>query len=133
MSSRTAEAPVAQRGSVADSAWRLLRAACALADRLDQGGHARVFGEDPNEGLRLLPADDPRGLLAWLPGRGWQARVPADDPRAELLNLYLPICSALVAPWLAPTAGAIPRRFGRVWAGEEAHPVPSRAPRRALR
>ena len=97
MSSRTAEAPAAQQGSTADSAWHLLRAARALADRLDQEGGVRVFGEDADDGLRALPADDPRGVLAWRPGTGWESRLPAEDPRAELLNLYLPICSATAA------------------------------------
>jgi riboflavin-specific deaminase-like protein len=40
-------------------------------------------------------ADDGRDVvLAWLPGTGWESRLPASDPRAELLSLYLPICSA---------------------------------------
>ena len=36
-------------------------------------------------------------VLAWRPGTGWESRLPPDDPRSDLLHLYLPICSATSA------------------------------------
>ena len=40
-------------------------------------------------------ADDARdAALEWHPGIGWRSRLPAGDPRADLLDLYLPLCSA---------------------------------------
>jgi diaminohydroxyphosphoribosylaminopyrimidine deaminase / 5-amino-6-(5-phosphoribosylamino)uracil reductase len=32
--------------------------------------------------------------MLWHPESGWQSRLPPDDPRAALLDLYLPVCSA---------------------------------------
>jgi riboflavin-specific deaminase-like protein len=87
-------ASIRQNGAAADSAWSLLRAAGALADRLEREGCARAFCEDEVHGLRLLPADGPDAVLAWCPGAGWESRLPPGDARSELLNLYLPICSA---------------------------------------
>jgi riboflavin-specific deaminase-like protein len=93
MSSQAA-ASIQKHGAAADFAWSLLRAAGALADRLEREGCARVFREDEAQGLRVLSADGPDAVLAWCPGTGWESRLPPDDARAELLNLYLPICSA---------------------------------------
>ena len=79
-----------------DAAWSLLRSARALAEELEQQGQPQGFRED-SEG-RLHPAAD--GLpvtLAWEPGTGWVSRLPAADPRTDLLALYLPVCSATSA------------------------------------
>ena len=83
-------------GSTADSAWTLLRAASALAGALDreQAGALFVPSED---GLRRSPIDRPDVVLAWRQGIGWESRLPPEDPRFELVNLYLPICSATAA------------------------------------
>ena len=97
MSSGAAAASVQQHGSAADAAWHLLRAASALAAPLDRAGMARVFAEDARDGLRPLTADGPGAVLAWRPGFGWESRLPAGDPRAELIDLYLTICSATSA------------------------------------
>lgn len=97
MTSRAAAASVQQHGSAADAAWGLLRAASALAEPLDRGGMPRWFAEDARDGLRPLTADGPGAVLVWRPGSGWESRLPADDARAELLNLYLPVCSATSA------------------------------------
>lgn len=87
-------ATVLPRGSALETAWRLLRAAGDLAETLDRGGRFEAFAADAANGLRVLPADGPGAVLAWRPGIGWESRLPADDVRADLLNLYLPICSA---------------------------------------
>ena len=92
MSSRTAS--VLQDESAVDSAWSLLRAARAMADELDTMGRHQLFGVEETDGLRLLPSDTSDAVLAWHPGVGWESHLPRDDRRSELLNLYLPICSA---------------------------------------
>jgi diaminohydroxyphosphoribosylaminopyrimidine deaminase / 5-amino-6-(5-phosphoribosylamino)uracil reductase len=92
MSSETAS--VLQHPSAVDSAWALLRAARALADGLDRSGRFELFGDAEPDGLRALPSGSSGGVLAWQPGAGWESRLPPGDPRSDLLNLYLPICSA---------------------------------------
>ena len=71
----------------------MLLAAGTLAARLEEENRPRLFAE-AREGLETLPGNSPHADLAWQPGRGWECRLPADDARRELLNLYLPICSA---------------------------------------
>ena len=93
MSSQAA-ASVQQRGAAADSAWNLLRAASALAERLEQEHSLGAYGQDDHLGLRPLSLNHPDALLVWTPGTGWASRLPPDDERSELLNLYLPVCSA---------------------------------------
>ena len=97
MSLHAAPASIRPQGSAADSAWSLLRAASSLAEALDREECARAFGEDEASGLRPLPGDGPDAVLAWRPGTGWESRLPPDDARSDLLNLYLPICSATSA------------------------------------
>jgi riboflavin-specific deaminase-like protein len=63
---------------VTDAAWNLLLAASAMAGELEQQRESRTL-ED---------------ALEWRPGSGWRSRVPADDPRAAMIDLYLPLCSA---------------------------------------
>ena len=97
MSSQAVATPVEQRGAAADSAWDILRAASTLAGALDRAGHAAVFGIDEQNGLRPVPADSADAVLAWQPGAGWESRLPPGDQHSELVNLYLPMCSATEA------------------------------------
>jgi riboflavin-specific deaminase-like protein len=97
MSSEAATAFVQQHGSAADSAWNMLKAASGLAEALEREDGVRAFCEDEAMGLRLLPAEGPDAALAWRPGIGWECRLAPHDARFELLNLYLPICSATSA------------------------------------
>jgi len=83
-----------QLGLAADAAWNILRSAARLADTLERSGGLTVFGVDRQAGLRPVAASDPDAVLVWTPGAGWESRLAADDERSELLNLYLPICSA---------------------------------------
>ena len=95
---QTVAASIRQHGAAADSAWSLLRAASVLADRLERESCVPACSARTRpSGLRLLPADGPDAVLAWRPGIGWESRLPPDDARSELLNLYLPICSATSA------------------------------------
>lgn len=80
-----------------DSAWTIILAARTMADGLDRDGGVRRFGADEDGELHPLPADAPDAALAWCPGGGWHSRLPPQDARADLLSLYLPICSATSA------------------------------------
>jgi riboflavin-specific deaminase-like protein len=53
-----------------------------------------TFALDPHSELRPTRLEDPDAVLSWLPGTGWRSLLDARDARSELLNLYLPICSA---------------------------------------
>ena len=44
-----------------------------------------------------MPADGPDAMLAWHPGSGWESLLPPGDQHSELINLYLPMCSATAA------------------------------------
>ena len=63
-----------------DSAWSLLQAASAAAEAHERAGAVAEFD-----------------ALTWHPGIGWVSRLPVNDPRAALVDLYLPICSATTA------------------------------------
>jgi riboflavin-specific deaminase-like protein len=68
-----------------------------MADRLDQQGRLEAFGLDEHGTLRPLPVCHPEAMIVWHPGSGWQSRLPQDDPRSALLDLYLPICGGTSA------------------------------------
>jgi riboflavin-specific deaminase-like protein len=89
-------APAAASSTV-DWAWRVLRAARALAEELEAGAVARTF--DVNAHGVLEPCADGRhgAVLAWRPGAGWHSHLPPEDARSGLLDLYLPICGATTA------------------------------------
>ena len=57
-------------------------------------GRPVAFGLDDRSELRPVALDDPDAVLAWSPGDGWRSLLALSDERTELLNLYLPICSA---------------------------------------
>ena len=88
--------PIQHRAPAAESAWSLLRAASDVAERLERDGKVRAFSAN-DDGLAPLAADGPDALLVWRPHTGWESRLPREDGRAELVNLYLPICSATAA------------------------------------
>jgi riboflavin-specific deaminase-like protein len=46
--------------------------------------------------LRAVAADDPAAVLRWNPALGWESLLPSQDPQSDLVELYLPICSATV-------------------------------------
>ena len=96
MSSESAS--VLQRASAVDSAWSLLRAARALGRRARE---KRAIRAVRRRRTRWFAAVDARQLrvecLRGIQANGWESRLPADDPRSDMLNLYLPICSATSA------------------------------------
>jgi riboflavin-specific deaminase-like protein len=94
VTSEAITAAVPQQGAAADAAWRLILGARALADELAGENVRCLFGEGPRGHLRRVDGAARSAELLWEPGLGWQSRVPPDDPRAPLLDLYLPMCSA---------------------------------------
>jgi diaminohydroxyphosphoribosylaminopyrimidine deaminase/5-amino-6-(5-phosphoribosylamino)uracil reductase len=91
------ELSVPHTGAATDAAWSLVKAAADLAAEMEQAGVARSFADAGQGQLVADPPDETRAVLAWVPGAGWRSRLPADDPRSGLLELYLPICSASAA------------------------------------
>jgi riboflavin-specific deaminase-like protein len=92
-STGTAQAHPRQRNAAPHVAWNIVLAAAGAAERLAHSGQHDTFALGDN-GLRAVAAGDPDALIAWQPGSTWEARLPPDDPRRALLDLYLPICSA---------------------------------------
>jgi diaminohydroxyphosphoribosylaminopyrimidine deaminase/5-amino-6-(5-phosphoribosylamino)uracil reductase len=80
--------------SPAESAWRLTLAASALAAGLDAADTDAAFAPGDHDDLRPVASDDSGVVLIWRRGFGWESRLPAGDPRADIVSLYLPLCSA---------------------------------------
>ena len=47
--------------------------------------------------LCAVAADDRAAVLRWDAAKGWESLLPCDDPQRDLVELYLPICSATSA------------------------------------
>jgi diaminohydroxyphosphoribosylaminopyrimidine deaminase/5-amino-6-(5-phosphoribosylamino)uracil reductase len=80
-----------------ESSWRIVRAAADAAARAADANQPAAFAVDRDGTLASAPVGDPAALLIWQPGTGWQTTLPATDPRAPLIDLYLPVCSATTA------------------------------------
>jgi diaminohydroxyphosphoribosylaminopyrimidine deaminase / 5-amino-6-(5-phosphoribosylamino)uracil reductase len=65
-----------------------------MAESLDRAAGAAVFRAGAAGDLIPAPEGAHDAVLAWQPGRGWSSRLLAADPRAPLVDLYLPVCSA---------------------------------------
>ena len=87
------ELPERQIEPTAETAWNIVRGAAALAEPLHHAGRPVVFALDDTE-LRPVEPADSDGVVTWSPGAGWRSLLAPDDARSDLLNLYLPICSA---------------------------------------
>src|SRR5262245_58125655 len=96
--------------SSSDVAWSIVQAAARRAEQLADTRQAAAFSLADDGDLRPMADGDPDAVVRWDPndcapspenvrerGGRWQSLVPADDPRAPLLDLYLPICSATSA------------------------------------
>ena len=80
-----------------DAGWSVVQAAARSAEQLAETNQPAVFALGVDGELRTVPAGDADALIAWRPGAGWEAVLPADDPHRAFLDLYLPICSATAA------------------------------------
>jgi riboflavin-specific deaminase-like protein len=74
--------------------WGVVVACAALTESLAVKGAAAAFGAGAAGDLTPLASDDPNVVVRWRPPSGWESGVAPDDPRRDLLDLYLPICSA---------------------------------------
>src|SRR5688500_5483732 len=77
----------------AETTWPLLLAANTMAEELEREGRARTFAVTGSGDLQET-GSGPEAVLAWCPQIGWHSRLPADDPRGAMLDLYLPLCGA---------------------------------------
>jgi diaminohydroxyphosphoribosylaminopyrimidine deaminase / 5-amino-6-(5-phosphoribosylamino)uracil reductase len=80
----------------AEAAWgSVLAVAQASRSGIDQT-QPGPYAIDDSGKLVFSSGDDSRALLEWIPGTGWVSRLPPQDPRTGLLDLYLPIASSHV-------------------------------------
>jgi riboflavin-specific deaminase-like protein len=76
--------------------WFVAQAACQALGSFDPD-RERLFGLAENGRLRALDGDGENAVLRWQPAAGWSAMLAPEDPRRDLLDLYLPISSATAA------------------------------------
>ena len=85
------------RRSVSEEAWAIVHAAAGAADEVAETGQAAAFTLGADRQLRAVPLGDRTAIVEWRPGAGWEMVVAADDPRRAIVDLYLPVCSAVAA------------------------------------
>src|SRR4029453_18658741 len=69
--------------------WFVAQAACQALGSFDAERECLfALGEDGR--LRPLAGDGPEAVVRWQPSVGWCPAVGTDDPRRDLLDLYLP-------------------------------------------
>ncbi len=73
--------------------WFIAQAACQALGSFDPGREC-LFALAEDGRLRPVDGDNPDAVLRWQPPTGWCPVVPPEDPRRDLLDLYLPISSA---------------------------------------
>jgi diaminohydroxyphosphoribosylaminopyrimidine deaminase / 5-amino-6-(5-phosphoribosylamino)uracil reductase len=73
-------------------AWSIAHAAAELP-RSDIPRSARYALAAAGE-LHAVAADDPSAVLRWDAATGWESLLSSRDPQRDLVELYLPICSA---------------------------------------
>lgn len=74
-------------------AWALAHAAAKATARLHRA-RSECFALAESGELRAVEGEDPAAVLRWNPAAGWEPLLEADSPQRDLLELYLPICSA---------------------------------------
>lgn len=77
-----------------DAAWAVVLATSRIAEAASAAGRPETFALDETGELAPVPDGDPAGVVAWRVPGGWEAVLPASDPRRALIELYLPITSA---------------------------------------
>ena len=71
----------------------MLAAALAAGRVADQGRQAAFAIDDDGRLIEVTNQSD--AVVTWRPGTGWLLNLSAGDPRAPLVELYLPVCSAI--------------------------------------
>ncbi len=74
-------------------AWNIAHAAAKVCPRADTARPA-LYALGRTGELCEVAGDDPSAVLRWNPAAGWESLLPSDDPQRDLVDLYLPICSA---------------------------------------
>lgn len=78
-----------------DPAWPVVAAASALTERLQHVQTRRSFRfADRTRTLVETDATNTAAELEWDPAVGWVSKLPLEDPRGPMVDLYLPLCSA---------------------------------------
>lgn len=86
--------PAEPRIADTDSAWATVLAATALARRSELPYTSQTYALDSDGNLHPAQAHDPSALVVWDPGHGWQPVRGLTADIHNLLDLYLPLCSA---------------------------------------
>ncbi len=76
--------------------WFIAQAAREVTDSIDPE-QEHWFGIAEDGRLRPLGASDKGAVLQWLPSVGWRPLLADNDPRRDLLDLYLPVSSAIAS------------------------------------
>ena len=74
-------------------AWSMAHAAAKAMGRFDPS-RPGCFALDESGDLQAVGGDDATALIRWNPAVGWEPLIESDSPQRDLLELYLPICSA---------------------------------------
>ena len=102
-------------------AWTVAHAAAKATGRLELTRPA-CFALDESGELREVAGEDPAALIRWNPAAGWESLLESDSPQRDLLELYLPICSASRRPAdYGRAPGAKPRWLHRDLLGRLLH------------
>jgi len=88
--------PVQNPASPEHRAWSIAHAAAKALPGTGVLKPAR-YALTVTDELRAVAAHDPAAVLNWNPALGWESLLASDDPQRDLLELYLPICSATAA------------------------------------
>src|SRR5262249_44973875 len=102
--STTEPDPFEDRADRISAAWAVAFSAAQKAQSLSESGRRAAFvvdwalaeaGDEHAEAVLNEVADNTaEAALVWRPESGWELHLPADDPHAPLIDLYLPICGA---------------------------------------
>src|SRR3954464_9858941 len=83
------------RQSASDAAWSIVQAAADKAGELADTDQIVAFAFTRDSRLVPVPIADAAAVVVWRPAAGWEAAVPAGDVRRAIIDLYLPLCSAI--------------------------------------
>src|SRR3954452_25386950 len=83
------------RQSASDAAWTVVQAAADKAGELADTDQTLAFAVTRDSRLVPVPIADAAAVVIWRSGAGWEAAVPTGDVRRAIIDLYLPLCSAI--------------------------------------
>lgn len=80
--------------SAAPQWWPMVQSAARAVDELVRSQRPAFFAAGADGALQPVASDDPNAVLAWNPEQGWERLSPPNTLTPELIDLYLPVCSA---------------------------------------